>query len=85
MEPAIRDGQNVFVSGISYLFSKPKAGDIVAFRKNEKVFVKRIAKINNDNYFVRGDNREDSLDSRKIGWINRKEILGKVIFKISNY
>lgn len=40
-------------------------------------------------YLVLGDNREDSLDSREIGLIEEKEILGKVnlriwpIFKIS--
>lgn len=43
-----------------------------------------------DMYLVLGDNREDSLDSREIGLIKEKEILGKVdlriwpIFRIRN-
>ena len=47
-------------------------------------------KLPEDCYFVMGDNREDSLDSREIGLVKEKEILGKVdlriwpIFKIRN-
>ena len=35
-----------------------------------------------DMYFVMGDNREDSLDSREIGLIKKEEIIGKVSFRI---
>lgn len=31
-------------------------------------------------YFVVGDNRQNSVDSRTIGLINKKEILGKANF-----
>ena len=33
-------------------------------------------------YFVLGDNREDSLDSREIGLIKEKDIIGKVNLRI---
>lgn len=39
-------------------------------------------KIPKDMYLVLGDNREDSLDSREIGLIKEKDILGKVSIKI---
>ena len=34
-----------------------------------------------DMYFVLGDNREDSLDSREIGLINKDDINGKISFR----
>ena len=82
MESTILQGETVLVSKIPFLFSKPKNGDIVAFKKAEKVFIKRIIKMDGDKYFVSGDNKKDSLDSRKFGWVSKKEIVGKVILKI---
>ena len=35
-----------------------------------------------DMYFVLGDNREDSLDSREIGLISKDDIIGKVSLRI---
>lgn len=80
MEPTIKSGQTIFASGLFYLFQKPRIGDIVAFRQGDKVFIKRIKKVLNDKYFLTGDNKQDSLDSRKLGFISRKQILGKVIY-----
>lgn len=85
MEPTILDGETVLVSSIPYLFSKPKINDIVAFRKKKtgKIFIKRIADIDKGKYFVKGDNEKDSVDSRSFGWIDKKEIIGKVIYRTS--
>jgi len=80
MEPALRQGQSVLASSIPYLVSKPKIGDIIFFKKDEKIFIKRVSKIDGDKYFVAGDNQKDSMDSRKFGWINKSDILGKVIY-----
>lgn len=82
MEPTIKNGQTVLASSLPYLFSKPRIGDIVAFVKEEKMFIKRIVKIDREKYFVKGDNEKDSLDSRRLGWIERREIVGKVVYKI---
>ena len=79
MEPFIKNGQTVLVSLILYLISKPKIGDIVAFRKDEKVLIKRITKIGGEKYFVRGDNKNDSMDSKDFGWIEKEKIIGRVI------
>ena len=83
MEPTIKNDSFVLVSGIPYLFSKPKVNDIVAFRYEGKIFIKRIKAINKDKFFLTGDNSNDSLDSKKIGLIDKENIIGKVI-KIFN-
>ncbi len=44
--------------------------------------------IDDNSYFVMGDNREDSIDSRIIGTINKKDILGTtklVIFPFKDF
>jgi len=38
-------------------------------------------KLGNDEYFVLGDNRADSRDSREIGAINRNQIIGEYFYK----
>lgn len=81
MEPVIKNNDLVFVSSIFYLFKDPKLNDIVAFKHNNKILVKRIIKISKNMYFPKGDNSSDSFDARSFGYIKRKDILGKV-FKI---
>ena len=79
MEPAIKEGSEILASSFPYIFIKPKRGDVVVFRKDNFIFVKRIERILRDKYFLKGDNENDSLDSRSFGFIDRKDILGKVI------
>lgn len=80
MQPSILEGQKVLASSFPYLFSKPKKNDIVVFKTGNKVFVKRISSISGDKYFLTGDNKGDSLDSRKLGEIDRENILAKIIW-----
>jgi nickel-type superoxide dismutase maturation protease len=83
MLPKIKDGQLVLVSEIPYWFKKPQVNDIVAFKENHgQVLIKRISEIRNGKYFVKGDNRGDSLDSRSFGVISRDKIIGKVKLKL---
>lgn len=84
MIPTFLSGESVLVSNVPYLFSKPKVGEILAFKKNGEIFIKRIVKIDNEKYFVKGDNKKDSLDSRGFGWIERKKIVGKVVYPLSS-
>ncbi len=78
MQPGIKEGETVFASSLPYLFSKPKVGDIVVFTWLNRTLIKRIKKIKSNHCLLEGDNLSDSL---KIGWINKKEIIGKVLFK----
>lgn len=84
MEPFISSGDVILVNRLSYLFKNPKIGDVVVIKKNnkKKYLVKRIQRIREKTYFVVGDNKRESIDSRNFGWIRKKDIVGKLLFKI---
>ncbi len=83
MQPFLAYGDNVLVNIFSYIFRDPDIGDVVVLRAPKgMIMVKRITKKRDNVYFVRGDNETESTDSRKFGWIERKEIVGKVITRI---
>ena len=81
MEPTVKNGGMVLVSNLLYLFQNPRIDDIVAVRDAGKVLIKRVTDTHNGNYFLTGDNKQDSLDSRKFGLVSKQKILGKVIYK----
>lgn len=78
MEPFLKSGDEVLV----FKFLKIKKGDVIVFKKEKKIFVKRVSKIEDGKFTVLGDNKNDSYDSRKFGFINKKDIIGKVVVKI---
>ncbi len=83
MEPQIKNGNTVLISGIFYLFRKPKVNDIIAFKNFDgKILIKRIRKEENGNFFIQGDNNKDSLDSRNFGMISKDKILGKIFYTL---
>lgn len=77
MMPILKPGQEILVSSLPYLFSKPKEGQIVAFKEGKKFIVKRIKMVAENKILVSGDN---SNDSKEFGWIGREKIIGKVIY-----
>jgi len=81
MLPTLPAGQSVMVNRMSYVFNQPQIGDIVALHdpRDGKVLIKRITKVEDKSYFVQGDNKSHSTDSRVFGMIGRKDIIGKVI------
>ena len=82
MFPTLKPGNTVLVSKFSYLLKSPKIEDIVAIHdpRDRRVLIKRITKIESKKYYVLGDNRKQSTDSRSFGWIGKNDIIGKVIF-----
>lgn len=83
MSPTFSQEDSVLVSSIPFLFGKPKIGDIVVFEKYNRLYVKRIQTIDNEKYFLVGDNKNDSQDSRRFGSVEQKQIRGKVIKKLT--
>jgi nickel-type superoxide dismutase maturation protease len=86
MEPTLKTNDTVLVSFLPFLFSSPKVRDVVALKdpKDGKVLIKRITKIENKKYFIEGDNKQHSKDSREFGMIGKALIIGKVIYKMSH-
>jgi nickel-type superoxide dismutase maturation protease len=84
MEPTFLQGTEVLVSSLPYLFLRPKAGDVIAFKNkaDKKIYIKRVAEIRNSAFYVLGDNKQDSRDSKNFGLITKKDIIGKVIHKL---
>lgn len=82
MLPTLKSGDQVVIKKSSKL----KNGDIVVayhpFKKSVEI-IKRIKEIDeNGNYFLIGDNSEESTDSRTFGAISLKYIKGKVVSRL---
>ena len=74
MEPSFHDGDYVIIRK----FGTPRIGDVVVVNYGGRQMLKRIAGINGDKYFVRGDNQIDG----KMFSVKRDAIVGKVLFHI---
>ncbi len=83
MYPTLKPGSMVLVSKIPYFFNSPKTRDLIAVKdpRNGKVLIKRISKIERDKFFVIGDNKNYSTDSRTFGSITINDIIGKVVYE----
>jgi len=77
MFPALKPGQDIV--SVNW-FYKPKTGDIVVIKVNNKEMVKRVQKVIDQKVFVVGDNNKESTDSREFGPIHMDQITGKVVY-----
>jgi nickel-type superoxide dismutase maturation protease len=82
MAPALSPGQLVFVNDRVLRFRPPRLGEIVAARPASlggQALVKRVTEIlGPDQFVLRGDQPDHSLDSRAFGPVSRRELLGPV-------
>jgi nickel-type superoxide dismutase maturation protease len=83
MLPTLKDGDKVLVDRTAEI----AVGDIVVARhpvEQTSELIKRVERINeHGHYFLVGDNREDSNDSRHFGAVTREYITGKVVGRLS--
>lgn len=84
MSPALIPGDFILIDMWVYKQNSPKINDIIIFTSeaHEGILVKRIqpwpATVTEEGYYVLGDNRGDSMDSRRFGGIKPEQIRGKV-------
>ncbi len=82
MNPTLKDGEVVLVDRKAEI----EVGDIVVAKhpvEQNSEIVKRVERINErGNYFLVGDNLEDSNDSRHFGAVTRQYIKGKVVARL---
>ena len=82
MLPLLKPEEEVLLDRSSYQNSLPKIGDIVVVKhptKHNLQIIKRVTDVSeNGGYFIRGDNPEESTDSRQFGAIKLEQIVGRV-------
>jgi signal peptidase I len=78
------------VLALKYVLFSPAKGDLVVFHapiqaraacglRPGAVLIKRITKLVNGGYFLQGDNRGASCDSRVWGTVPRSSLIGRVV------
>lgn len=95
MAPTFRSGEYLVIDELYYRFHKPARGDTLVFRYPQDpsvFFIKRLAgvpgdtidgvSLGPDEYFVLGDNRNASFDSRVWGPVPARYIIGRPILRL---
>jgi len=81
MIPEFAPGERVLVRyGAKY-----EVGDVVLIDFKERIDLKRISRIVNDQVFVEGDNLAVSIDSRHYGSVRSDRIIAKVIYRLPKW
>lgn len=95
MVPTFENGDYLIVDEFSYHFGNPQKGDVIIFKwpkDTTKYFIKRViglpgdtvdgTVLSKDQYFVEGDNRNASSDSRSWGPVTRNLIVGRPLIRL---
>ena len=84
MEPSYHEGDYLIVNRWAYCFTKPKKREVILLEdpRTGKAILKRIHAVKKQRYYVLGDNKNHSTDSRTFGWVDHPDILAKVFWRI---
>jgi signal peptidase I len=92
---AYAPGERLVVERLSYRLRSPRIGEVVVQRRGGRLDLKRIAAgpgarvvvrgqdivLGADEWFVLGDNLAESVDSRQLGPVQTRDIVGRVWFR----
>jgi len=83
MAPTFAANDRLFVSKLLYKIVSPKVDDIVVLTdpRNDRLILKKVDGVFGDKYFVVGKNLAESTDSRTFGAVDKRQIVGKVLFR----
>ena len=78
MAPTLKNDQKVLA--IKFFFNLHK-NDVIILKHptTKQLLIKRITKMKNNSYYVEGDNKHSSTDSRDFDWIKKDSIVAKVV------
>jgi signal peptidase I len=74
-------GETIEMKGDYIYINDKKIDDYIYVEGQNPGILSEKITLKEDEYFFIGDNRNNSYDSRKFGAINKKDIVGKVIFQ----
>lgn len=81
MSPVLNEGD--FVATTCWWCFKLRIGRLVVVsHPHYKIIVKRVARLREDGSFLLSGENNASIDSQKIGWMSKDELLGVVLFSI---
>ncbi len=81
MLPTLKEGYEILCYRWAYSpKNPPKVGDLVVAKIKDLEIIKRVVFVRDDEVYLKGDNEEQSTDSRNFGWINNRQIVGKAIW-----
>jgi len=85
MFPVLKPGEEILVDTRAYRHFLPEIGDLVMakhpYRQDLKI-IKWVAFVGEKgNYFLLGENKEESSDSRSFGCVSLQQIIGRVTSK----
>lgn len=77
MMPVLPPGTKVL--GLRW-YKKLKVHDVIIFFHDGKEKIKRINEIDGSKLYVLGDHSQASSDSRQYGWIDRPQVMARLIW-----
>ena len=77
MLPTLQPGDFLLVKRTQDFF----IGDLVVVLHGENKLIKRVVDEQQNQIWLSGDNVKESNDSRFFGWVDKDQVLGKVILK----